>query len=168
MAVQLAGSDFDRGQTYLAQAQEHISDARDLTDQPTRPGVGEVNLALRQAIDSVRQGQRSLDAAYAQNGNPQALIAMRDFTARALPQVEALRIEVQDGLVRVTRTDGRPVLEPDLADACTDLQRMHEQIRQDAYVWVHRSRGPILAVLHEAVEPKIQRMADSLLAEICR
>jgi hypothetical protein len=88
------------------------------------------------------------------------------FPALALD--DAWRIEVQDGLVRVTRTDGRPVLEPDLADACTDLQRMHEQIRQDAYVWVHRSRGSILAVLQEAVEPKIQRMADSLLAEICR
>ena len=101
VAVQLAGSDFDRGQTYLAQAQEHISDARDLTDQPTQPGVGEVNLALRQAVDSVRNGQRSLDSAYAQNGNPQALIAMRDFTARALPQVEALRTQVQAGSLPV-------------------------------------------------------------------
>jgi hypothetical protein len=101
VAVQLAGSDFDRGQTYLAQAQEHISDARDLTDQPTQPGVGEVNLALRQAIDSVRNGQRSLDRAYAENGNPQALIAMRDFTARALPQVEALRTQVRAGSLPV-------------------------------------------------------------------
>ena len=101
VAVQLAGSDFDRGQTYLAQAQEHISDARDLTDQSTQPGVGEVNLALRQAVDSVRNGQRSLDRAYAENGNPQALIAMRDFTARALPQVEALRTQVQAGSLPV-------------------------------------------------------------------
>ena len=105
----------------------------------------------------------SLDALIAEHF---ARCAAAWFPALALD--DAWRIEVQDGLVRVTRTDGRPVLEPDLADACTDLQRMHEQIRQDAYVWVHRSRGPILAVLHEAVEPKIQRMADSLLAEICR
>jgi hypothetical protein len=101
VAVQLAGSDFDRGQTYLAQAQEHISDARDLTDQPADPAVGEVNLALRQAVDSVRNGQRSLDSAYAQSGNPQALIAIRDFTARALPQVEALRTQVQAGSLPV-------------------------------------------------------------------
>ena len=101
VAVQLATNDFDRGQTYLAQAQEHISDARDLTDQPTEPSVGDVNLALRQAIDSVRDGQRSLDRAYAENGNPQALLAMRDFTARALPQVEALRTQVQAGSLPV-------------------------------------------------------------------
>lgn len=101
VAVQLAGSDFDRGQTYLAQAQEHISDARDLTDQPSPPSVGEVNLALRQAVESVRDGQRSLDRAYAENGNPQALLAMRDFTARALPQVEALRTQVQAGSLPV-------------------------------------------------------------------
>lgn len=101
VAVQLAGSDFDRGQTYLAQAQEHISDARDLTDQPSEPAVGDVNLALRQAIDSVRNGQRFLDRAYAENGNPQALLAMRDFAARALPQVEALRTQVQAGSLPV-------------------------------------------------------------------
>lgn len=86
------------------------------------------------------------------------------FPALALD--DAWRIELEHGRVQVTRIDGRPVHEPDLADACTDLQRMHSQIRQDAYVWVHRSRDSILAVLHESVEPKIQRMADDLLAEI--
>ena len=105
----------------------------------------------------------SLDALVAEHF---ARCAAAWFPALALDG--AWRIEVTAGIVRVRRTDGRPVLEPDLADACTDLQRMHEQIRQDAYVWVHRSRGSILAVLHEAVEPKVRRMADSLLAEICQ
>jgi hypothetical protein len=86
------------------------------------------------------------------------------FPALALD--DAWRIDLDNGAVRVTRLDGRPVHEVDLADACADLERMHAQIRQDAYVWVHRSRGSILAVLQEAVEPKIQRMTDALLAEI--
>jgi hypothetical protein len=104
----------------------------------------------------------SLDALVAEHF---ARCAAAWFPAFALD--DAWRIEVQDGAVRVLRTDGRPVLEPDLAEACADLQRMHQQIRQDAYVWVHRSRASILAVLHEAVEPKIRRMADALVAEIC-
>jgi hypothetical protein len=87
------------------------------------------------------------------------------FPALALD--DAWRIELREGgMVQVTRVDGRPIHELDVAEASTDLQRMHEQIRQDAYVWVHRSRGSILAVLEEAVEPKIRRMADSLLEEI--
>jgi hypothetical protein len=97
VAVQLAGNDFDRGQTFLAQGQEHISDARDLSDAQRSANVGEVNTALRQAIDSVRSGQRTLDRSYASTGNPQALLAMRDFAARAIPQVEVLRSQVSAG-----------------------------------------------------------------------
>ena len=99
VAVQLAGNDFDRGQTFLAQGQEHISDARDLSDAQRSANVGDVNTALRQAIDSVRSGQRTLDRSYASSGNPQALLAMRDFTARAIPQVEVLRSQVSAGSV---------------------------------------------------------------------
>jgi hypothetical protein len=90
--VRLATSDLDRGQTYLSQAQEHISDARDLAEHDG--SADNVDIALRSAIASVRDGQRSLDTAYATTGNPQALIAMRDFTARALPQIEVLRTDV--------------------------------------------------------------------------
>jgi hypothetical protein len=92
-AVRLADNDFDRGQVYLSQAQEHISDARDLADT-TDPQAGDITVALQAAMDSVRGGQRALDAAWARTGNPQALLAMRDFAARALPQVEALRGQV--------------------------------------------------------------------------
>jgi hypothetical protein len=42
----------------------------------------------------VRAGQRELGRAYDESGNPQALIALRDFTSRAQPQVEALRPDV--------------------------------------------------------------------------
>jgi len=90
--VRLATSDLDRGRTYLSQAQEHISDARDLAEGDG--AASNVDTALVSAIESVRDGQRSLDTAYATTGNPQALIAMRDFTARAVPQIEVLRSEV--------------------------------------------------------------------------
>lgn len=96
VAVRMADSDLDRGRTQLAQAQEHISDARDLAGR-VQPDAGEVNVALRAAIDSVRAGQRSLDAAWTDTANPQALLAQRDFAARALPQVEALRTEAPAG-----------------------------------------------------------------------
>jgi hypothetical protein len=94
VAVRLADDDLSRGQTYLAQAQEHISDARTLAGRPNRAdAAGDINIALQAAIDSVRNGQRSLDASYTRTGNQQALLALRDFTARALPQVQALRSE---------------------------------------------------------------------------
>lgn len=93
VAVRLADTDFERGTTHLTQAQSHISDARDLADR-SQPDAEDINTALQGAIDSVRAGQRDLDAAWVETGNPQALLAQRDFTARALPQVDALRTEV--------------------------------------------------------------------------
>lgn len=93
VAVRLATSDYERGTTYLAQAQEHISDSRDLAAR-TDPDADAVDVALAAAADSVQGGQLALDRDYARTGNPQALLAQRDFTARAIPQVEALRTEV--------------------------------------------------------------------------
>lgn len=90
--VRLADNDLARGRTYLDQAQEHISDARELAEH--RGSADHIDVALLAAIDAVRGGQHSLDTAYATTGNPQALIAMRDFSARALPQVGVLRTEV--------------------------------------------------------------------------
>ena len=103
VAVRLADNDLDRGRTQLAQAQEHISEARELAEGNGRD-TGDINIALQAAIDSVQAGQRSLDAAWASTGNPQALLAQRDFTARALPQVEALRTEVPAGSQRLVGT----------------------------------------------------------------
>ena len=90
----------------------------------------------------------------------------------ALALNDEVKVWIAGGTVRIARSDGLIFQDlsdsPELADTATDLARMHDQIRQDAYVWVHRSRGSILAVLDEAVEPKIRRMADSLVSEICR
>jgi hypothetical protein len=93
VAVRLADSDLDRGRTQLDQAQEHISDARDLADRAS-PDSADIDTALDAATESVLGGQRSLDRAWSETGNPQALLEVRDFTARALPQVDALRTEV--------------------------------------------------------------------------
>lgn len=93
VAVRLATTDFERGTTYLAQAQGHISDSRDLAARPTAD-AGDIETALTAAAEAVRGGQQALDRDYASTGNPQALLAQRDFTARALPQVEALRSQV--------------------------------------------------------------------------
>jgi hypothetical protein len=93
VAVQMADSDLDRGLTHLSQAQEHIADTRALVEQG-EDDSGPYLEALRGAVSSVRAGQRDLTAAFDSTGNPQALIAIRDFSARALPQVEALRPEV--------------------------------------------------------------------------
>lgn len=93
VAVQLAGSDLDRGLTHLSQAEEHISETRELADRDERDAEGYVE-ALQKAVLDVRAGQRDLGRAFDETGNPQALIAVRDFAARARPQVEALRPEV--------------------------------------------------------------------------
>jgi hypothetical protein len=93
VAVQMADSDLDRGLTHLSQAQEHIADTRALVELG-EDDSGPYLEALQGAVSSVRAGQRDLNAAFDSTGNPQALIAARDFSARALPQVEALRPEV--------------------------------------------------------------------------
>lgn len=93
VAVRLADNDFDRGQTYLSQAQGHISDARQLAEAD-REDPTDVDVALEGAIDTVRKGRQALDTSYAATGNPHSLLAMRDFTERALPQVDALKAEV--------------------------------------------------------------------------
>ena len=91
-AVQLAGSDLDRGVTLLSQAQEHIGDARSLVERDRATAdPASVNQALRSAYDSARTGQRALLGEFDRTRNTQALIALRDFTVRAMPQLDALR-----------------------------------------------------------------------------
>ena len=91
-AVQLAGSDFDRGTTLLSQAQEHISDAGALVERDgAQVDPALVNQALLSGFDAVTAGQRALLGEFDRTGNPQALIAVQDFDVRALPQLKALR-----------------------------------------------------------------------------
>jgi hypothetical protein len=97
-AVQLAGSDFDRGTTLLSQAQEHISDGRALVERDeAQAEPASVDQSLISAYDAVSTGQRTLLGDFDRTGNPQALIAVQDFTARELPQLNALRPLVPAG-----------------------------------------------------------------------
>jgi hypothetical protein len=91
-AVQLAGSDFDRGVTLLSQAQEHIGDARSLVERDgARADPTSVDQSVLSANDAVIGGQQALLRAFDRTGNIRALISIQDFTVRAMPQLNALR-----------------------------------------------------------------------------
>lgn len=93
VALDLAGSQYDRGLAHLEQAQNHITDARRLADdQPveSEPMV----VALDSATESVVAGGNDLFTVYRNTGNEAALQALRDFAAQARPQVDALRPDV--------------------------------------------------------------------------
>lgn len=91
-AVQLAGSDLDRGVTLLSQAQEHIGDARSLVERDgARADPTSVDQSVLSANDAVIGGQQALLRAFDRTGNIGALISIQDFTVRAMPQLKALR-----------------------------------------------------------------------------
>ena len=92
-AVELAGSPLDTGLTHLAQAEQHIGEARDLVDRG-EPAPVDVDTALDAASTSTSSGQRVLLALYRAQQRGDALTALADFYARALPQVDALRDRV--------------------------------------------------------------------------
>ena len=118
-AVQLAGSDFDRGMTWLSQAQDHISDAAALVDRDgVRADAELVDGALLRAYDAVNGGQRALLGEFDRTADPHALVAVRDFVARALPQLVALR-----PLVPVDSTPAVDALITLLQDSRTSLAR---------------------------------------------
>lgn len=89
-AVQLAGSSYDEGLTYLAQAQEHIGDARALLDGGS-PSPENLDTAYDAATDATRSAQAMLVGAYHADGRTEALTELADFYTRAIPQVDAMR-----------------------------------------------------------------------------
>lgn len=95
-AVQLAGSRYDQGLTYLAQAQEHISDARTLIDRGG-PSTHDLDTAYDSASDATRRAQTILAEAYRTDGRADALTELSDFYTRAIPQVDAMRPRVPAG-----------------------------------------------------------------------
>lgn len=93
IAVQVSGSQHDRGMTELAQAQEHISDARDLLAED--PVAGEhVAKAFTDAASSLRAARRDLQEDYAKSHQPRSLLALSDFAQRVRPQLSAMRPDV--------------------------------------------------------------------------
>jgi hypothetical protein len=92
-AVQIAGSRLDEGLTYLAQAQEHIEDARDLLDRGD-PSTHDLDTAYDAAGDATRRAQTILMDVYTTEKRTEALTELADFYTRAIPQVEAMRPRV--------------------------------------------------------------------------
>lgn len=88
-AVGLSGSRLDEGRTHLAQAQQHISEARDLLDRgPVDPT--ELDMAFDAATASVTAADSVLTEVHVQEGRPEALTELTDFLTRARLQVEAM------------------------------------------------------------------------------
>ncbi|KRB43709.1 DUF5667 domain-containing protein [Terrabacter sp. Root181] len=95
-AVQLAGSRYDEGLTYLDQAQEHIADARDLIDRGA-PSTHDLDTAYDAATDATGRAQTILMEVYRTEQRADALTELADFYTRAIPQVDAMRPRVPAG-----------------------------------------------------------------------
>ena len=93
VAVQFAGSRYDQGLTYLAQAQEHIAEARDLIDGG-HPSTHDLDTAYDAATDATSRAQTILMEVYRTEQRTEALTELSDFYARAIPQVDAMRPRV--------------------------------------------------------------------------
>jgi hypothetical protein len=94
-AVALSGSRLDEGRTHLAQAQQHISEARDLLDRG-RADPDDVDVALNAASGSVIAADSILTDVYLTEGRPEAITELADFLTRARPQVDAMDTRIPD------------------------------------------------------------------------
>jgi hypothetical protein len=92
-AVEIAGSRYDEGLTYLAQAQEHIEDARNLLDRGD-PSAHDLDTAYDSASDATSRAQTILMDVYSGEKRAEALTELADFYTRAIPQVDAMRPRV--------------------------------------------------------------------------
>lgn len=95
-AIQLAGSRYDEGLTYLAQAQEHITEARELLDGGS-PSTHDLDTAYDSATDATSRAQTILMEVYRTQQRADALTELSDFYTRAIPQVDAMRPRVPAG-----------------------------------------------------------------------
>lgn len=118
-AVRFAGSDADKGATWLGQAQEHIVDASQLVATPN-PASADVDLALEGAIDAVTRGQSLLRQSFAETHDPRALRVIQDFSDRAVPQVDALSDRVAAPSLSLVTTL-RALLGPARSDPVREL-----------------------------------------------
>ncbi len=95
IAVQVSGSHYDKGMTWLAQAEQHIGEARQLIDRGAPPS-GEVTTAYANASSAVRNAERELALDWQENHADRARLALPDFAATALPQLDAARPQVPE------------------------------------------------------------------------
>lgn len=97
-AVQLAGSTLDAGLTHVAQAEQHVAEARELIDRGDVVAE-DLSVAFDAAAQSTTSARALLLEVYRTEGRPEALTSLADFVARTLPQVEAMRPAVPAGAV---------------------------------------------------------------------
>lgn len=95
-AVSLSGSRLDEGRTHLAQAQQHITEARDLLDRGAVEPA-ELDVALDAATASVTAADSILTEVYTEQGRPEALTELADFLTRARLQVDAMDPRIPPG-----------------------------------------------------------------------
>ncbi len=79
--------------TYLAQAHEHIAEARDLIDGG-HPSTHDLDTAYDAATDATSRAQTILMEVYRTEQRTEALTELSDFYARAIPQVDAMQPRV--------------------------------------------------------------------------
>lgn len=96
-AVALAGSDHGKGLTLLDQADRHIGEAAQLA-AAAAPVELHVTTAVGSAIGSFTQAGRLLTDDFEKTGDVQSLVAMDDFTNRAIPTVDSLAGVVPTGV----------------------------------------------------------------------
>lgn len=98
IAVQVSDSGYDRGMTWLAQAQQHIDEGRALA-ATTPPRPDDEQAAWESARDAVLHARTELDADLARTHSDRSRLALPDFAATALPQLEAVRPDVAPSAV---------------------------------------------------------------------
>lgn len=120
-AVDLSGSPIDKGRTHLAQAQQHISEARELLDRGDA-APADLDVAFGAATDSVVAGNSILTAVYTNDHRPEALTELTDFLTLARPQVDAMDARVP-AAARPAYVRLRQVLASDELAALHELAR---------------------------------------------
>lgn len=118
-AVALAGSGQSKGLTLLGQADRHIGEAIQLAGTPSTVEAL-VTTALDSAIGAVSQAHQVLTDDFAHSGDPESLVAVKDFTDRRLPTVDTLAAAAPEG-VRATVTRLHTVLSDVRQDVLTRL-----------------------------------------------
>ena len=98
IAVQVSGGHYDQGMTWLAQAEQHIGEARELADSGA-PRVDDVTGAYASATTAVRNAERELALDWRETHADRARLALPDFAATALPLLDSARPSVPEASV---------------------------------------------------------------------
>lgn len=99
IAVQVSGSHYDKGMTWLAQAEQHIGEARQLIESDDPSTTPHVTSAYDSAANAVRNAEREFALDWQQQQSDRSRLALPDFAATALPLLDAARPDVPEASV---------------------------------------------------------------------